>query len=1087
LRPIARPLDVQRLGAALLALALFASVAAPARGAGEASDVVVEVVDAGGGAPIGLARVILQGDSAAIAYTDPDGRARFESVATGTYRAAVTKRDYDRASSPLFDVVADRTTTIRVRLGRAGGPKKIGGVSVTSSPARASREVGQNDALRFLDGSLRGAIGDLPGVTGSGDALSIDGNDASQTGASVDGVPLPGVGGLGGSGVNADLFASAAVSSGASNGALAGDVGFHTLQPTRAAQQQATLTYGSGNASSALFVARGSVNNLGYVVEHAVRGTTSALDGFDRLDESGQSYLHDGDTTTSGDLAKLRWAPSLAQTLTLTASATNATDADTCTAFTALEPCGYGPNLFTHQRSSFATLAESATIGATSVFAAAFANGSRIDGDQLAATFAGAPDPSESSTSIHAHGATLSVQAPAGERNDLSLLATAYGLDFGASALTTLGPSTLTDSSSYHSATIVDKLRPSARLTLTAQGGVNGGSGNASALGVLGAHWEPTRDLAYDVVARAGDAGSALAFTTSGLPDPRSLTYDCSAGIASGEVPAQNASHQRSSSVRAQVERSGRHGRLVLTGWSQRLQNAPVLAAYDPATLGLPPGYLQSVAALAMSPDVCGASPIAQLALAGVVPADQIVRGATLGGTWQVGSALLAGYASVQSRFVSAASPLTDVLTPVGTQVPGTPLHRAGIVATTKLGRSVDLLANLGYTAADNANRLPAYTQLNAGLAFPLRYGTLALVGRNLTNRFPGPFVPLADLVALPRVGAAPLPLAAQPLQPRAVELTYTVRTGRLGAEGSGAGTTDAQANGDEGGPGGNGVMIAIRGGPLPDREPANALTIDPDNEQCTPVAARVAQPVLDAIGAIRDRAARAYAAGRYPETLPGTPATVAGIRLTYVAYDGGTHYAIAAQGPIQPAAALINCTRVAIAKPEDIVSRHLFAPPQLGAVGLGYAYSPLVGIYLVPPAQPPHGMLQVQASTDPVPAAPPADPFARRSDCPPSAKPLADALVAASEAARVAQRAGQPVPPSDVATIEAHGSGPTAWLEIALTDMMGGAAAMQCLHVAGVQRADLSAAGIGDARRFGAFGFADRFGFYQIVPARDR
>src|SRR5947209_3643530 len=247
---------MSRAVCALLAVAVaLLSAGVTARAANDASDVVVDVSDAATGAPVGLARVLLQGESGAIGYTDADGHARFESVATGSYRAIVTKKGFLTARSSLFDVTLNRTSNVRVRLQKQGTLKQIGSVTVSSSPARASREVGQDDALRFLDGSLRDAIGDLPGVTSSGDGFQIDGNDASMTGTSVDGVQVPGIGGaLGDRGINADLFGGASVSSGAQNGALGGNVGFRTLQPTRFPQQQATLQYGSDNASSGLFV-----------------------------------------------------------------------------------------------------------------------------------------------------------------------------------------------------------------------------------------------------------------------------------------------------------------------------------------------------------------------------------------------------------------------------------------------------------------------------------------------------------------------------------------------------------------------------------------------------------------------------------------------------------------------------------------------------------------------------------------------------------------------------------------------------------------------------------------------------------------
>ena len=329
-----------RAACALLAAVLARlSAGVPARAATDASDIVIDVVDAVTGAPVALARVLVQGEVGLIGYTDADGHARFESIATGAYRAMVIKRGFVTARSPLFDVTRNRTSNVRVRMQRTSVLKQIGGVSVTSSPARASREVGQDDALRYLDGSLRDALGDLPGVTSAGDGLQIDGNDPSQTGTSVDGVPVAGAGGgLGSRGINADLFGGASVSSGASHGSLGGDVGFRTLQPTRFAQQQATLQYGSDNSSSALLVARGSVRNLGYVVEHATRGRTSPFTGLDFTDATSLTYRHDGDRLLSGDLAKLRWAPSIAQTLTLTATASRGDNGLVCAQFTALFP-----------------------------------------------------------------------------------------------------------------------------------------------------------------------------------------------------------------------------------------------------------------------------------------------------------------------------------------------------------------------------------------------------------------------------------------------------------------------------------------------------------------------------------------------------------------------------------------------------------------------------------------------------------------------------------------------------------------------------------------------------------------------------
>jgi hypothetical protein len=1056
----------------------------PAGAASDASDVVVDVVDAATGASISLARVLLQGETGIIGYTDADGRARFETVATGAYRAMVVKRGFVSARSPLFDVSINRTSNVRVRLQRAGALKQIGSVAVSSSPARASREVGQDDALRFLDGSLRDAVGDLPGVTSSGDGLMIDGNDASQTGTSLDGVQIPGVGGaLADRGLNADLFGGASVSSGAQNGALGGNVGFRTLQPTRFPQQQATLQYGSDNSSSALVVARGSVRNLGYVVEHATRGRTSAFTGLDFTDQTGLTYRHDGDRLLSGDLVKLRWAPSIAQTLTLTATATNGENGLVCGQLVALFPCGYGPGAVGHSRSGLVTLSESATIGATSVSIGAFANASRTTSDELNNRLAGVPAPQSDLGRANARGFNLGVQLPGGDRHDIALAAQSYGLTFDGSTTTALGTFPLAQRTAYHGASIVDRYHPNARVTLTARAGVSGGNGSNGFASGLDARWQPTRNVAYGLTASTGDVGAGIVVSGTAFPDPRSLTFDCTNGLAYGSLPSTNSAHQRSSSLRASVERSGKRGRLALTAWSARLTGAPVLTAVDGSTLGLPPAYLAAVGGFASSPYVCGSPAIGSLAFTSYQPADQLNRGATLAGTLEIGKALFAGFVSVQSRFVTSPTAATAALSPVGAQVPGTPLHRAGFVATAKLGRVVDVLANVSYTAANNPSRLPAYTVVNAGFATPLREGSLALIGTNLGNVHAGPFISGAEAFALPRAGAAPLALPATPLGPRALNLTYTVRVGRLGATGSGAGSADASnADGEE-----RGVEIRIRASRLSEGSHPDALQIDPDNDACTPAAARIAQPVMEAMGRISAAAEAAKSGGTYPATLPRGRQTVSGVPVEYLPYDDGARYVVTVGGDMRTRAAFINCARLGAAAPEDREKYHLYVPPTPGR-GFFIAYTPRLGIYFVPPQTAERGAVAMRVATEPEPSTAPADPFALRAApaCPTASRPVADAVVAAVKAARDAQRTGTPLQPVDVAEIVARGTAGHAWLELKPADTPAQAAVIQCLHVASVPSAHLQSAGIDDGRRPGALGFTDRFGFYLIARPND-
>ncbi|MDB5094804.1 MAG: hypothetical protein JWO85_2905, partial [Candidatus Eremiobacteraeota bacterium] len=220
-----RPLGMKRIASgAPVALLVLWSYVVPATAAGEASDVVVEVTDAASGAPVSLARVILVGETGAIGYTDTQGRARFESVPTGAYRAEVLRRDYAGA----------RPRALRRRR------------EPIDDPERAAR------SRRNVEEDLRG-----------------DGDDFARARVA-----------RGRWGRRAPLsrrFASA--SSGAAHGSLGGNVAFRTVQPTRFPQERATLQYGSGNFSSAQFAACGSLGNLGYFVQHVSRGVVSPLTG----------------------------------------------------------------------------------------------------------------------------------------------------------------------------------------------------------------------------------------------------------------------------------------------------------------------------------------------------------------------------------------------------------------------------------------------------------------------------------------------------------------------------------------------------------------------------------------------------------------------------------------------------------------------------------------------------------------------------------------------------------------------------------------------------------------------------------------
>jgi hypothetical protein len=272
----------------------------------------------------------------------------------------------------------------------------------------------------------------------------------------------------------------------------------------------------------------------------------------------------------------------------------------------------------------------------------------------------------------------------------------------------------------------------------------------------------------------------------------------------------------------------------------------------------------------------------------------------------------------------------------------------------------------------------------------------------------------------------------------------------------------------------------------FPAAYPSNALTIDPDNDECTPIAARTAQPVMDAIGKIRDAAERAKSStGLYPAKLAGIPTVVNNIGLTYVVYDDGARYAVTTAAPFRAIAAFINCSRLTSGSREQIAQRHIYVPnPQ--PKGLFIGFSPAVGMYFIPPADTVRSASKTELATDDEPKTPPADPFALRPACTAASKPLVVAIVDAVQNARAAVRDGKPMPPSDVAEIGASGTPPNIWLEIKPREVFALTAMLECTHVATIARTRLAAVGIVPQRRGFSLGFADRFGFF-VMPAPPR
>ena len=348
------------LGALLLCIALVVSgTVVDAQSSDQTGIIQIKVVDAEKQTVLENARVFLLGPSVASALTNRTGIVKYTDVPSGLYRVRIAKAGYRPDTSAQFEVLGNKEVDIDVSMaasatlsnataaGAEGGLKIIGRVQARVSIA--THDVDENSAIRRISDSLLDALNTVAGVDVTQDSndpdspqtISLHGHDESQTAVTLDGIPLSAPGtAVNLRGINTDLFTGASASFGARAGALGGGVNFSTLQPTQTWQEQFKLADGSYDKYNWSFGETGSIGKLGIALLTTKRGGNNPLTFQDYLDQSGQTYPHGGESTSAGDLIKLRYALTDTTTLTLTALENNNGITPLCTQFTGPLPCG---------------------------------------------------------------------------------------------------------------------------------------------------------------------------------------------------------------------------------------------------------------------------------------------------------------------------------------------------------------------------------------------------------------------------------------------------------------------------------------------------------------------------------------------------------------------------------------------------------------------------------------------------------------------------------------------------------------------------------------------------------------------------
>ena len=1085
----------------LAALAVFAGML-PAAAATDTGEIDIVVQNVATKAPIALARVILDGPVISSEFSGDNGKVRFIDVPDGIYRARVGARGYQNVTSEAFEVTNGRQVTVTVSLAAGSnnpsGLKTIASVTAHSTAVVSSSTIDANSAQRKLSDNLADALGKLSGVTVStsssdSDAtqtVSLEGQDASQTSLSLDGVPLnaPGVAGdL--STIGTDLFTRSTVSFGPQVGGLAGGVNFNTLSPTLTWQSELSASAGSNGKNNFSFGESGSLGKLGIAIMHSYRLSPSLLNGQTFLDTSGLDYSHDGDRQNTGNLIKLRYQPSESQTLTGTFMHSGNTADLVCAQITGPLPCGYGPGNTFDTTFNMYSLTDNILFGETDLQVGAYGLKNNSTRNELARYFEGEALPTGSQQSSSTTGFTLNALLPARDRHTISINASSAntGSTFTplvASAQPYVFPGTRT---SYSTATINDTIHSSTKLRLNESLGMShSNTGGSSLLAGVGAQWEPTTSDAYSATLNVG--GSAAGFGRYGiLSDPTALRIDCNGDIAYGNAPGDLPGPTSSSSARLNYTHKSQWGQVSASIYRQVqrdvLLNTQVNGSVIAASPIFPPGYFNDV--YNAFSGACGSPPpfapanTAQYTyfatpIGGV---SRVYEGAQLTGFFQLGNLVVEPYYNTQvAKAISADVRLNNAysITIPGSQLPNVPLHRAGITLDYKAPHSaVEWLADANYTGSNNSQNLPAYTTVDAGADIALSRGSLTLAMTNVFNAYGSDFASSQWAVPYTTAGGIPIATIARPNQPRQVSLTYNLRFGQNVK----AAPDRALLAQDQGrGQGGRGGFRQFAS-PLPDTPPANPFALNTSSPLCNADAQKTAQPLLTALAAYTKQIESLKTASGYPQTVP--PANIPGVKVDY--HPQGNSYALTlALTQTTQLRPMFGCAQFHVADVQTAQQKNLFVPPAPAGAGFfarpSVTFMPSVGFYFVRrPPQAGTESFRMYALT----STPPKTPFELHGI---STLCTADARSAAQPALAQLQAHFAHNAPAPLWTITPHTAAGGTWYSLQPQDIATIPAIIACGRVSAAAKDDLTKRNL-DGAPPPSLNYTPSLGLYLMRP----
>jgi hypothetical protein len=908
-----------RTARVLFAIVLMCQGAVPAlaQSSGDTGIIRIAVTSVVDGKALADARVFLLGPSVASALTNKSGIVKYTDVATGLYRVRVTRPGYQGSISAQFELLGEKEVDVDVVL----GTQAHDGASTSSSDLEGhqvigrvearvtvnTRDVDADSAVRRISDSLTDALSTVAGVDvtqssndpDAAQTISLHGHDESQTAVTLDGIPLSAPGTAANlRSFNTDLFSGASVSFGARAGALGGGVNFTTLQPTQTWQSRGSASDGSFDKYFWSLGETGSLGKLGIAVLFTKRSGNNPLTFADYLDQSGQTYAHGGESTNVGELVKLRYGLTDSTTLTLTALQNDSAISPLCTQDTGPLPCGIGPGNSETGKTQFVYGTIQSLIGQVAVQATGYVSSQYNLQNELDRTIdacVGALTPCPVaypfSTNTNALTRGIALQGTISKDNHtITLNATTFAsqtaftpLVVSGSGVGIVAPSLNAVASQTYG--LNDAIKINNRLTLgpTLSLASTTGSGT-SVLGGLSADWKPSDADELTFSASLGSAQPAPTVVRS-YSDPQSARVNCAGANAQISGPGDSPTAQSAIDYQASWTHTWRQGNVTVDVYRQSQAGQLVNASVSALSADLPApiyaaveGYYETVCPFSLPAAIYVSQPVndTRRIYAGYDITGRVALGRDVTAIPSY-STNLSYYAAADPAFTGSGSTLI-----LNQQIYGRPIHKGNLTLDAFHPPSkIELLANAQYVGVNNQNHLAPYVNVSFGISHPAGIGSLTLFETNAFNEQTGLFSTVSGAIPEPLVGGGQLIVAANPLPPRTIQLSYSFNTGaRPGAGfarrfgGGAAGAPSAAASPAPG------ASAAPRGGlgfgqlkfiaPPPGTDP---LTLASSRPECTADLQPLATVALAQLGA----AAKAYAAGQPLPPVTGVAVNAVG------------------------------------------------------------------------------------------------------------------------------------------------------------------------------------------------------------------